>query len=230
MPDRFEAFLNILQRLVVEPIGRLGAAIGRAGRAVSLAAWERRGRLLIAGLIGALAYGAYSHPPFATVHRSEVLVRTNVFDGTSSAWSAGTVLAIPGVHQLRRYPTRDQLFRLTESARAAGPAPFQSNEGLSIGVDLTVRWAIDRGRIAQMSKEYPDDLNADLVRPAVQGVIYPLLARHSVREIFSSQRAQLQQQMTRELGPKLAALGLVLRGVDTRGAERNETGDRSGGG
>jgi regulator of protease activity HflC (stomatin/prohibitin superfamily) len=115
---------------------------------------------------------------------------------------------------VRRYPTRDQIYRPTESARATGPAPFQSNEGLSIGVDLTVRWAIDRARIAQMSKEYPDNLNADLVQPAVQGIVYPLLARHSVREIFSSQREQIQEEIATQLKPKLAALGLILRGVD----------------
>ena len=65
-----------------------------------------------------------------------------------------------------------------------------------------------------MSKEFPDDLNADLVRPAVQGVVYPLLARHSVREIFSRQRSEIQKEITTQLGPKLAAMGLLLRGVD----------------
>ncbi len=108
-----------------------------------------------------------------------------MLDGSASAYTAGTVLVLPGIHQVRRYSTRDQVYRPIESASATGKAPFQSNEGLSIGVDLTVRWAIDRARIAQMSKQFPDDLNADLVRPAVQGVVYPLLARYSVREIFS---------------------------------------------
>jgi len=65
-----------------------------------------------------------------------------------------------------------------------------------------------------MSNEYPDDLNADLVRPAVQGIVYPLLARHTVREIFSSQRQQIQQEIAAALRPKLDALGLLLRGVD----------------
>ena len=106
------------------------------------------------------------------------------------------------------------MYRPTESASASGPAPFQSKEGLSIGVDLTVRWAIDRARIAQLSKDFPDDLNADLVRPAVQGIVYPLLAQHSVREIFSSQRAEIQKEIASALGPKLAAVGLRLRGVD----------------
>jgi regulator of protease activity HflC (stomatin/prohibitin superfamily) len=214
MPDRFEAFLAFLERALIGPVRALAALAARGAAVAGASAWRRRARLATAAFLAAVAYLAYLHPPLASVHRSEVLVRTNVLDGSAQAYTAGTVLLIPGVHQLRRYPTRDQLYRPAESARATGPAPFQSSEGLSIGVDLTVRWAIDRARIAQMSREYPDDLNADLVRPAVQGIVYPLFARHSVREIFSSQRSLIQQEIAAELKPKLAALGLLLRGVD----------------
>jgi len=214
MSDRFEAFLRLVQRALLVPLGKFAARLTGASRVAAAGASRSPGRLVTAAIIAVLGYGVIKYPPFASVHRGEVLVRSNVFDGSAGAWSGGTVLVIPGLQQVRRYPTRDQVYRPTESARAAGLAPFQSNEGLSIGVDLTVRWAIDRGRIAQMSREYPDDLNADLVRPAVQGVIYPLLARYTVREIFSSRRAQIQQEMTQELRPKLAAIGLILRGVD----------------
>jgi regulator of protease activity HflC (stomatin/prohibitin superfamily) len=44
--------------------------------------------------------------------------------------------------------------------------------------------------------------------------VYPLLAQHSVREIFSGQRAQIQREISAALGPKLTAVGLLLRGVD----------------
>jgi regulator of protease activity HflC (stomatin/prohibitin superfamily) len=214
MSDRFDAWLDFVQRVLGALLRRLGAAIGGGARALAAAGRRRRVQPVVIAVLAAAALVLYSHPPFATVRRGEVLVRTDVLDGSASAYSAGTVLALPRIHQVRRYSTRDQLYRPMESASATGKAPFQSSEGLSIGVDLTVRWAIDRGRIAQMSKEYPDDLNADLVAPAVQGIVYPLLARHTVREIFSSQRAAIQQEMTRELAPKLAAIGLVLRGVD----------------
>ncbi|HXW73728.1 MAG TPA: SPFH domain-containing protein [Steroidobacteraceae bacterium] len=214
MSEHFAAFRGFLQRALIEPLGRLMGAMRRAIRLLGTAVLRLRVRLVIAALLAAVAYVLYLNPPVAGVHHSEVLVRSNLLDGTSRAYDAGSVLLIPGIHQVRRYATRDQVYRLAEGARATGPAPFQSNEGLSIGVDLTVRWAIDRARIAQMSKEYPDDLNDDLVRPAVQGIVYPLLARHSVREIFSSQREQIQQEIAIELKPKLATLGLVLRGVD----------------
>lgn len=214
MAGRLEALLEFVQRALVERLGRLGAVLAGAVRGVFVTARSLRWRLAMAALLAAFAYSLYAHPPFATARRGEVLVRLNLFNGSVSAYTAGTVPVLPAIHQVRRYSTRDQVYRPIESASATGSAPFQSNEGLSIGVDLTVRWTIDRARIAQMSKEFPDDLNADLVRPAVQGVVYPLFARHSVREIFSDRRAQIQQEIATELQPKLAAMGLVLRGVD----------------
>jgi regulator of protease activity HflC (stomatin/prohibitin superfamily) len=165
-------------------------------------------------LLGLAAYGLYIRPPLAAVHRGEVLVRTNTLDGTANVYSAGTVPVLPGIHQVRRYSTRDQVYRPVESSSATGTAPFQSVEGLSLGIDLAVRWTVDPSRLAQMSKEYPDDMNADVVRPAVQGVIFPLFAKYSVREIFSRRRAEIQQELITDLKPKLAALGLILRGVD----------------
>jgi SPFH domain / Band 7 family len=173
MSDRFDVLLQFLRRTLFAPLARLSVLLMATARTCVSLLYRRRTRLAFAVLLAGLAYGLYVHPPFATVHRSEVLVRTNAFDGSASAYTAGTVLVLPGIHQGRRYSTRDQVYRLSESASATGKAPFQSNEGLSIGVDLTVRWAIDRARIAQMSKQFPDDIESDLVRPAVQGVGIP---------------------------------------------------------
>jgi regulator of protease activity HflC (stomatin/prohibitin superfamily) len=214
MSDRFDAMLNFARRLIFEPLARARALLVATAHAQPTSRHRVGKRLLITALLAALAYGLYREPPFATVRAGEVLVRANVLDGTANAYTTGTLLILPGIHQVRRYTTRDQIYRSLESASATGSAPFQSNEGLSIGVDLAVRWAVDRPRIARMAKEFPDDLNADLVGPAVQGVVYPLFARHSVREIFSAQRAAIQQEITTALAPKLWKMGLLLRGVD----------------
>jgi regulator of protease activity HflC (stomatin/prohibitin superfamily) len=165
-------------------------------------------------ILVALAYYHYRHPPYAVAQRGELLVRTNELNGTVAAYSGGAVLVVPGVHQTRVFDIRDQVYRSTASATSTGPGAFQSNEGLSIGVELTVRWAIDRSRVAQMSKEYPDDIDTDLVQPAVEGVAYPLFARYTVRDIFSQQRVQIQKEITAELRPKFVAMGLILRGVE----------------
>ena len=214
MPDRLKSVSALLERTLLAPLVRLCKGGGAALRRSAPGAQRLRGRLLVLGLLAALGYALYRHPPFSSVRQSEVLVRMNTLDGSATAFTSGTVLALPGIHQLRRYSTRDQVYRPPGSASATGRAPFQSSEGLSIGVDITVRWAIDRTRVAQMSREFPDDLNADLVGPAVQGIVYPVLARHTVREIFSSERAAIQAEILVQLGPRLEALGLRLRGVD----------------
>jgi regulator of protease activity HflC (stomatin/prohibitin superfamily) len=213
MSARVDMVLKVLRRVVVEPFGRLCTALAAAALALGRATVRKRWRLATAAVLVACLYGLYKHPPFITANGGEVLVRTNILNGAARAYTGGTVLALPGIHQVRRYSTRDQVYQLTEGASATGSAPFQSTEGLSIGVDLSVRWAIDRSRVAQMSKDYPDDLNADLVRPALQGIAYPLFARYTVREIFAGRRADIQRELSAELAPKLAAMGLLLRGV-----------------
>ena len=214
MPDRLKSALRFFYQALIAPLAALCRGAGSTLRGAALAARNVRGRLFVLLLLGALGYGLYRHPPFATVRASEVLVRTNVLDGSALAFTSGTVLVLPGLHQVRRFPTRDQVYRPPGSASATGRAPFQSSEGLSVGVDITVRWAIDRERVAVMSREFPDDLSADLLGPAVQGIVYPVLARHTVREIFSSERTTIQKEIMAQLGPRLAALGLRLRGVD----------------
>jgi regulator of protease activity HflC (stomatin/prohibitin superfamily) len=173
-----------------------------------------RWRVVISAVLILILYALCIHPPFVSVRRGEVLARTDALDGSVSVYNGGTVLVLPGIHQVRRYSIRDQVYRPTDSASATGPAPFQSVEGLSIGVDLAVRWTVDRARLAQMSKEFPDDISADLVAPAVQGIVYPTFARYSVREIFSQRRTEIQRELMAELRPKFMAMGLVLRAVD----------------
>ena len=63
---------------------------------------------------------------------------------------------------------RDQSHR-PASRQGAGDAPFQSVEGLSFGADLVVRYAIDSSQIAALASKLPDNIEGELVEPAVQG-------------------------------------------------------------
>jgi regulator of protease activity HflC (stomatin/prohibitin superfamily) len=214
MSGRLDAFFEFVQRGLVEPVGRLLSLMADAFRALAAGIWRYRWRAAITAVLALSVYALWRHPPFDSVRRGEVLARTDALDGSVTVFTAGTVLVLPGVHQVRRYSIRDQVYRPTDSASATGSAPFQSVEGLSIGVDLAVRWTVDLARLAQMSKEFPDDISLDLVAPAVQGIVYPTLARYTVREIFSQKRTEIQQELLTALKPKFTAMGLVLREVD----------------
>jgi regulator of protease activity HflC (stomatin/prohibitin superfamily) len=206
MSGRLDAFFEFL--------GRLGGSLAAALRSLATGLWRFRWRVAAAVTLSLLVYGLYNRPPFESVRRGEVLARSNALDGSVNIYTTGTVLVLPGIHQVRRYSIRDQVYRPTESASATGEAPFQSIEGLSIGVDLVIRWSVDLARLAQMTKEFPDDISADLVAPAVQGIVYPAFARYSVREIFSQRRTEIKQELVAALKPKFSAMGLVLHEVD----------------
>jgi regulator of protease activity HflC (stomatin/prohibitin superfamily) len=169
---------------------------------------------LIGATAAALAlFVVWRYPPVQTVPRGQMAVRNSSLTGQVEVFTAGSLWALPALYQVRRFSLRDQVYRPENSGKANGEAPFQSIEGLSLGVDLVVRYAIDPARIAAAARDLPDDVQGEVVEPAVQGVIYKLLARYTVREIFSSKRAEIQQAIETELRPKLGADGILLRSV-----------------
>lgn len=172
-----------------------------------------RGTLLTGVLAAASAWVLIQHPPVQSVEPGSMAVRTNRLTGDSAAFHDGSVWVLPGLHSLRAFELRDQIYRPQQGRKADGEAPFQSVEGLSLGVDLTVRFAFDPAQVTRMARVLPADIGAEVVEPAVQGVIYRTFTRYTVREIFSAKRAEIQQAIEAELRAKLAGDGIVLRGV-----------------
>lgn len=169
--------------------------------------------LLILAAATAVGYALVTHPPLQAVPHGQAALRTNQFSGGTSEFRSGSVVVLPGLHELRLFPLRDQSYRPESLAKADGPAPLQSVEGLSLGLDMTVRWTVDATRLPELSRRLPDNIEADVIAPAVQSVVYKQIARHTVREIFSSQRAEIAAALEAELRAKLAADGIVLKGV-----------------
>jgi regulator of protease activity HflC (stomatin/prohibitin superfamily) len=185
------------------PIERLAARLPRV-RLVPLTA---------CAVAVAAAWGLRTHVPLRNVPNGEIGVRLSRLSGDASVVRAGTVFVLPGLQDLRLYDLHEQVWRADQSASASGPAPFQSVEGLSIGVDVTAHYALDPARIGTIARDLPANIAGDVVAPAVQGVIYRVFTRYTVREIFSSKRAEIQQVIEGELRPKLAVNGIVLRDV-----------------
>jgi regulator of protease activity HflC (stomatin/prohibitin superfamily) len=169
--------------------------------------------LLVLGVMGAAGYEVVKQQPMATVARGEMGVRVNQLTGGLTEVTDGSILVIPGLHKLQRFPLRDQIYRDVRSARADGEAPFQSVEGLSLGVDITIRYALDPQKITSMGRALPDNIGGEIVEPQLQAVIYKTFTRYTVREIFSSKRSEIQQSIEDELRPKLSADGIILRAV-----------------
>lgn len=170
-------------------------------------------RFIALAALAVAAYTLYQHPPVESIAHQQVGLRLNRWSGRVTTLKEGAVLVIPGLHQLRRFDLEDHMYRPQRMASAAGEAPLQSSEGLSLGVELTVRYALDPQKLATVAGNLPENIDTQLVDPLLQGVVYRLFTRYSVREIFSSKRQELQDQLTAELTPLLAKDGLVLKQV-----------------
>lgn len=174
-----------------------------------------RARNVLAGIgIAAVAAGiVVLNPPLRTVGAGETGVRTNRVTGTSVQWRDGSMLVLPGLHEVQVFSLRDRVYRPGQLVRANGPAPVQSVEGLSVGIDLSVRYALDPARVAQAARNLPATLDADIIEPAVQNVVYKVFARYTVREIFSTRRVEIQQALEADLRQRLGADGVLLKSV-----------------
>jgi len=172
-----------------------------------------RARVVVLVALAAGGYALFKHPPVESVGHREVGVRLNRWTGSTTTLGEGAALVVPGLHELRTYSLQDQLYRPQRSSKADGEAPFQSSEGLSLGVELTLRYALDPAKLAISAKNLPADIGGELVEPLVQGVIYKVFTSYTVREIFSTKRQELQERIEAELKPLLATDGIVLRSV-----------------
>jgi regulator of protease activity HflC (stomatin/prohibitin superfamily) len=215
MFHRVNVFVRAIRRGVARRFRPSGAGAPAPFSAESTMATlsAARNAIAVVAAIGVAGWLLYQHPPVQKVDRGEVGVRTNQLTGGVTLWREGSVFVMPGLFDMRVYSLRDQVYRPEQSASASGPAPLQSIEGLSVGVDLAVRYALDPARIAANSRSLPDNIAGEVVEPAVQGVIYKVFARYTVREIFSVKRVEIQQSIESELRTRLAADGVLLKSV-----------------
>ena len=219
MHPRLQQIVESIRRWFDRPARTTRTPIDGAARVRSMSsrAWQGvvDARLPLIAVCIVVAAGSLlvKYPPFSDVGRGEIGVRVNRVTGSVDEWREGSVLVVPGLQQMRVFPLRDQSYRAVQMASADGPAPLQSLEGLSLGIDLQVRYALDPTKVATMAKSLPDNIGVEIVEPAVQGVVYKVIAHYTVREIFSSKRAEIQQVVEAELKPRLAADGIVLKSV-----------------
>ena len=170
-------------------------------------------KVIVLAVLAGLGYALYAHPPIENIGRQEIGIRLNRLTGSTTELHEGVALMLPGVHSLRRYSLLDSMYRPERSSKANSEAPFQSSEGLSLGVELTVRYALDPTKLAAVAKNLPADIDTELVDPLVQGTIYKVFTRYTVREIFSTKRQEIQDAIESELKPLLATDGIILRSV-----------------
>jgi regulator of protease activity HflC (stomatin/prohibitin superfamily) len=210
--------MDVIKQRFKQIVTKIYVFIRAAAAAVVLGMIETFGsprgrRLLAVGALIGSAVVAIIRPPVRVVAPGEVGVRINRLTGGIAVLSEGPAVVLPLLQELRRYPLRDQIYKPRSSASAEGPEPFQTVEGLSVGVAVTVRYALDPNRVGDIAKRLPANVGQEVVEPVVDGVLHRALAKHTVREIFTDKRVEIQQDVEQELRTLLAKDGVVVRSL-----------------
>ena len=171
----------------------------------------RRAALPLAVLAACAAGGHWLLQQRVDIPRGERLVRINSLTGDASVLTDGPAWVLPGLHQARLLPARDLQLRAARLARHDSPQALQTVEGLSVGLEVSLRVAMDDKRLPQLARSLPEAIGADLVEPQLAGILYQEVAQHTVRELFSTHRSEIQRKVEAALRTRLATDGLVLK-------------------
>ncbi len=163
------------------------------------------GVLLVGG-----AFWLIKTPPIHTVDPGSLTVRVNKLSGAAVAATDGVMLAVPGIHRIYSVDMREQSYR---PARAGNEDGFQSTEGLSFGLDVAVRYALDMKTLQAQLGNLPEKIHQERIQPAIDSVIHRTLARYTVREIFASKRTEVEQTLNTELAKTLSNEGVTFKAV-----------------
>jgi regulator of protease activity HflC (stomatin/prohibitin superfamily) len=194
---------NDTQTTQISSAGKIRTALDGGARRCAM-----HGKSLIAcAVLGALAYGVASHPPFHQVERGEAALRINLWTGAGQTIPAGSALVIPGIHELHAFPLHDREY---QAQQGADDESIQTAEGLPLRVDFKIRYAFDPERLS-LARDLPENIDREVLAPAMQSVLRKTFPRYTVRDVFLERGREIRGQITAELEKRLAESGLKLK-------------------
>lgn len=129
--------------------------------------WHR-----LIGLAVLIATGAslllFLKSSFGFVPPGQASVLANRWSGSLTLQPEGPCLQLPLIHELRTFPTGSLTYTDQRGTRSDGEAPYNSFEGLPIGLEVTVRYAIPREQLVTIATRFSDGATQQLVGTAGQ--------------------------------------------------------------
>lgn len=115
-------------------------------------------------------------------------VKYSIFSGTNLETTYGEGLKVhPPWLKVFKYDVRFQ--EKLEEITAL------SSDGLSIGMDASIRWRPNGERLPSLHTTYGENYYAKLVQPEVRSAAREVVGQYTPEELYSSRRTELQQQI-----------------------------------
>jgi regulator of protease activity HflC (stomatin/prohibitin superfamily) len=91
-----------------------------------------------------------------------------------------------------------------------------TQEGLQVGIDLTVWHHLDPLRVVDLHQHIGPDYEDKIIRPAVRSVIRMVISEYPVMDVYSSKRAAIQEEINRKVKELVHKDGFIIDEVVLR--------------
>ncbi len=122
---------------------------------------------------------------------------------------------IPVAERVVTYPISRVTYTMSSNASEGGVAGDEAirartNDGQEVFIDASVIYAVNPDQIVSLHITWQDRYQDSVVRPLARGIIRDKASQYGVEEIVSTNRAELEETITQELGARMAENNLVL--------------------
>ena len=117
----------------------------------------------------------------------------------------GVTFVWPVISQTAQYDLRRLEYTMSkatgEGRRAESDDSLWSptQEGLQVGIDITVWHHLDPMRVVDIHQKIGPDYEEKIIRPAVRSVIRLVISEYGVMEVYSAKRARIQDEINTKL-------------------------------
>jgi regulator of protease activity HflC (stomatin/prohibitin superfamily) len=131
----------------------------------------------------------------------------------------------PGVHLIKPllervviFDVRDHVFstEAEENPKKAEVLRVTSQEGLTIGLAVNVRYRLDARRLDYIQNNLPQPVEEEIVPPVVASAFREVVPNYTVRDVFAARREEIQKRTADEISKRLGADGILLKEVMVR--------------
>ena len=134
----------------------------------------------------------------------------------------GVTFVWPLVSQTAEYDLRRLEYTMSSTAGEGRKAAQDDSlwsptqEGLQVGIDLTLWHHLDPARVIQIHQKIGLDYEEKILRPAVRSVIRLVISEYPVMDVYSSKRALIQDEINAKIKALVEKDGFIVDEVVLR--------------
>ena len=192
-----------------------------AGRTIAMGPPPGVGRMAIAVALALLLLITLL-TTIRVVPVGHALVVFNTVTRTFNVAQQGITFVPPFVSVTAMYDLRRQEYTMSSSTGEGRRTNIDDSlwsptqEGLQVGIDLTVWHHLDPMRLAMIHQRIGPDYEEKIIRPAVRSVIRLVISEYAVMDVYSSKRALIQDEINLKTKKLLEKDGFIIDEVVLR--------------